>query len=176
MSGSAPPVHDALAWRSPSPLHGGPNPTTHPRDQELTTPFPSPSFAEGYPVPCDPNATARKGLITTPSRSNPASAGGPLFRKQIDICAINQAFLGNPKASHQYGRLRHARFRGFTIPQHDLQLQEIAQTLDAIQMNARPAYDRKTCRFLTASSRHPRMGNVYFQPMRRLRCWRPYSH
>src|SRR5215475_585843 len=85
-------------------------------------------------------ASRSSGRASRTRRSVTGTRAGARGEK-IDVGALDELVLGEAERRHQAARLLDARARAFALGQDHLELEKVAQALDAVQVHARPAHE-----------------------------------
>ena len=59
-----------------------------------------------------------------------------LGQHQVEVCAFDELLGLNSELIHEFTRLTNALFGRFVVHQHDFELEKMAETFDAVQVNA----------------------------------------
>jgi len=70
------------------------------------------------------------------------------LRKQVDVGFGDELGWFDPQLLHEFPGFAHARLRRLVLGKHDLELQEVPQTFDSIEVNARSAGQEQGPAFL----------------------------
>jgi hypothetical protein len=93
-------------------------------------------------------ARARTGVFMIFSPRHPTSAPPiPGARYQVQVGALDELLGLNSELCHEVTRFTNSLLGGFIVHQHDFELEKMAETFDAVEVNA-GASTRKRVRYL----------------------------